>query len=55
MWLTLDDNDLETNGTDVELDELQLYRGAQLAIVNPLKTKARISIVIGQMQGDRYL
>lgn len=55
MWLTLDDKDLENNGTDVELDELQLYGGAQLAILNPANAKARISIVIGQMQGDRYV
>lgn len=53
LWLTLDEEDLETNGTDLELDELQLYGGAQLAIINPASTKAHISIVIGQMEGDR--
>ena len=53
VWLILDDKDLETNGTDVELDELQLYGGAQIAIINPASTKAYISIVIGQMEGDR--
>ena len=53
VWLILDDEDLEANGTDVELDELQLYGGAQLAIINPANTKAYISIVIGQMEGDR--
>ena len=53
IWLILDEEDLVSNGTDLDLDELQLYGGAQLAVINPANTKARISIVIGQMQGDR--
>lgn len=53
IWLILDEDDLVSNGTDLDLDELQLYGGAQLAVINPSNTKARISIVIGQMQGDR--
>ena len=53
IWLTLDEEDLVSNGTDLELDELQLYGGAQLAVINPGDTKTRISIVIGQMEGDR--
>lgn len=54
-WLTLDEEDLVSNETDVELDELQLYGGAQLAIINPKRTKAPVSIVIGQMEGDRWV
>ena len=53
VWLTLDEADLLFNGTDLELDELQLYGGAQLAVINPENTNAAISIVIGQMEGDR--
>lgn len=36
------------NESDVELDELHMYGGAQIAFIKPLVTKNKISIVIGK-------
>lgn len=53
VWLTLEEQSLAANESDVELDELHLYGGAQLAFIKPNNTRAPISVVIGQMEGDR--
>lgn len=48
VWLTLDDKTLGVNESDVELEELHLYGGAQIVFIKPNSPKSAISIVIGK-------
>jgi len=48
VWLTLEDRILGVNETDVELDELHMYGGAQIVFIKPLATNKPVSIVIGK-------
>lgn len=52
-WLTLDENPTDSNASNIVLDELHLYGGAQLAFVRPRNPRSTISIIIGRMKGDR--
>ena len=49
-WLTNTDSQEDVN---LEIDELQVYGGAKLAIVNPMKPESRVKITLGNLKGDR--
>ena len=53
VWLTLDEREFTANESDLKLEELHLYGGAQLAVIKPTNTRARVAVVIGQMEGDK--
>lgn len=48
VWLTLEDRNLGINESDIELEELHVYGGAQIAFIKPLATDKLVSIVIGK-------
>ena len=53
-WLTLiDRRESERNESDVQLEELHLYGGAQLSFLAPNDARAPVSITVGQMVGDK--
>ena len=52
-WLTLDGRRAGSNASDVILDELHLYGGAQLLFIRPQTPRSLLSVVIGRMNGDR--
>lgn len=49
-WVTLTDSYEDTN---FEIDELQVYGGAWLAIVNPDKPRDKVDMTYGNLKGDR--
>ena len=49
-WVTLTSSYEDTN---FEIDELQVYGGARLAIVNPQRPKDKVNITFGNLKGDR--
>lgn len=49
-WLTLANIQGDVK---LEIDELQVYGGARLAIVNPKKPKNKINIELGNLRGDK--
>ena len=52
-WILLEDKDLLSNESDIQLEELHLYGGAQLLFVKPSSPRSRISIVVGKAEGDK--
>lgn len=48
VWLTLEESGRNSNGIGVELDEIHLYGGAQVAFIKPKATRNAINIVIGK-------
>ena len=53
IWVLLEDTVSAANESDVQLEELHLYGGAQLLFVKPASPTSQISIVIGKMEGDK--
>ena len=49
-WVTLTSSYEDTN---FEIDELQVYGGARLAVVNPKRPRAAVNITFGNLKGDR--
>lgn len=49
-WVTLTSSYEDTN---FEIDELQVYGGAWLAIVNPKRPRDEVKITFGNLKGDR--
>lgn len=55
VWLTLDDKVLGVNESDVELEELHLFGGAQIVFIKPNAPKSAISIMIGKFVTSEYI
>ena len=49
-WVTLTSSYQDTN---FEIDELQVYEGARLAVVNPKKPRDMVNMTFGNLKGDR--
>ena len=49
-WVTLTSSYEDTN---FEIDELQVYEGARLAVVNPDRPRDMVRMTLGNLKGDR--
>ena len=49
-WVTLTNSFKDVN---LEIDELQVYGGARLAMVNPKQPLSQVNITFGNLKGDR--